>query len=129
MSILPWTTIPTANVFNANVPTASDDKLVPVVFGHSTSSSDANSGLSLKHYWSSPERCWSSCSRCGATVFYWSPDHLDVAVGILRSEEGSMARRWWDWEWGQCGFDEDCIDREMCEAWGRSPEVMKKIEG
>jgi hypothetical protein len=54
---------------------------------------------------------------------------LDVAVGILRSEEGSMARRWLDWEWGRCGFEEECIDREMCEAWGRSLEVMKKIDG
>jgi hypothetical protein len=124
--MLPWTTIPTANVFNANAASnADDDKLVPVIFGHSTSSPDVNQRLSLKHYWSSPERCWSFCGKCGATISYWSPDHLDIAVGILRSEEGSMARRWLDWEWGHCGFAEECIDREVCEAWGSSAEVMK----
>ncbi|KIN00020.1 hypothetical protein OIDMADRAFT_104734 [Oidiodendron maius Zn] len=100
VSMLPWTTIPTANVSNANASNVSEDKFVPVVVGHSASSPDANSGLTLKHYWSSPERCWSFCGKCGATIFYWSPDHLDVAVGILRAEEGSMARRWLEWEWG-----------------------------
>lgn len=125
VSMLPWTTIPAANVFNANASATSDDRLVPVVVGHSASSPDANPGLSLKHYWSSPERCWSFCGKCGATIFYWSPDHLDVAVGILRAEEGSVARRWLDWEWGECGFEEECVDREVCEAWGRSAEAMK----
>ncbi|PVH69808.1 hypothetical protein DL98DRAFT_623249 [Cadophora sp. DSE1049] len=119
----------TVNVFNANASNICEDKFMPVVVGHSASGPNANPGLALKHYWSSPERCWSFCGKCGATIFYWSPDHLDVAVGILRAEEGSMARRWLDWEWGQYGFGEECIDREVCEAWKGSAEVMKNIGG
>jgi len=125
--MLYWTTIPTANVFNANASNISEDEFKPVAVGHSASSPNANPGLALKHYWSSPERCWSFCGKCGATIFYWSPDHLDVAVGILRAEEGSMARRWLDWEWGQCGFEEESIDREICEAWKGGAEVVKKL--
>ena len=65
-------------------------------------------------------------------MYYWCgkrPDEVDIAVGILRSEEGSMARRWLEWEWGRCGFTEESIDEELCEAWSCSAEIMKKIEG
>jgi hypothetical protein len=58
--LVPWTLIPPANIFNANSSTTIgdssstpfDDRLVPVIFGHATSSPNANSGLALKHHWS-----------------------------------------------------------------------------
>src|ERR1700733_4091679 len=98
----------------------SGHKIVPVIFGHATSSPNANPGLTLKHHWSSPDVCRSFCSKCGATVFYWCsqrPDELDLAVGVLRSEEGSMVRRWLEWVWGRCSSVEESIDEEICKAW------------
>jgi hypothetical protein len=65
-------------------------------------------------------------------VFYWCgrrPDELDIAVGILRSEDGSMARSWLGWEWGRCYYAEQCIDGETYEAWLTSPGVMQRIGG
>ena len=63
-------------------------------------------------------------------MVYWCsqrPDELDLAVGILRADEGSMARRWLEWEWGRCSFADECIDREVCEAWLGSAEVTESI--
>jgi hypothetical protein len=72
--MLPWTTIPTANVFNANASNISEDKFMPVVVGHSASSPNANPGLALKHYWSSPER--------GAGAFVANVVQL-FSIGVL----------------------------------------------
>lgn len=86
---------------------------------------------SVRQYWSSPDTCRSFCHNCGATVSYWCgqrPDELDIAVGILRSEEGSMARKWLGWIWGRCTFAEESIERETCDAWLRSAELMIDIE-
>lgn len=137
--MIPWALAPPGNVFNANVPTAidndglpSEENLTPLVVGHATSDPNVNPGLTLKHHWSSPEVCWSFCSTCGATMFYWCgrrPDELDIAVGILRSEDGSMARSWLGWEWGRCYYAEQCIDGETYEAWLTSPGVMQRIGG
>ncbi|KIX08580.1 uncharacterized protein Z518_03236 [Rhinocladiella mackenziei CBS 650.93] len=133
VSLTAWTLVPSENVFNANAPaTASNDNesnLTPVVFGKPASSADANPGLSLTYHWSSPDVCRSFCGNCGATVFYWCgqrPDELDLATGILRAEEGSMARRWLEWVWGRCSFTEESVDQEMCEAWLGSAEEGKK---
>jgi hypothetical protein len=140
VSLQPWALVPPANIFNVNAPTTindppsnpSEDNLVPVMIGYPTSNPDANHGLALKHNWSSPDVCRSFCGKCGATVFYWcgqQPNELSVAVGVLRSEEGSMARRWLEWEWGRCSAAEECIDEEVCKAWLGSAELMNKIGG
>jgi len=136
VSLTPWALIPPGNVFNANAPTNASDafakNILPVIFGKFAGSLNANPGLTLSHNWSSPDTCRSFCGQCGATVFYWCsqrPDELDLAVGILRADEGSMARRWLEWEWGRCSFADECIDREVCEAWLGSAEAMERISG
>jgi len=139
VSLIPFTTIPPSNIFNANAPSlidesssSSEQKVKPLQFGHAASEPNANPGLTLKYHWSSPDTCRSFCGKCGASVSYWcakQPDGLDVAVGILRAEEGSMARRWLQWKWGACSFQEECVDRELCDAWLGSKEVMEKIGG
>ena len=143
-SLVPWTLIPPGSIFNANAPAVTIDKptnptlppedtLQPLTFGFPASSQpDANPGLALKHHWSSPDTCWSFCGTCGASVTYWCgrrPDELDVAVGVLRSEDGSMARSWLEWDWGRCSFAEECVDGETFGAWLGSREVMERIGG
>jgi hypothetical protein len=130
-SMLAWSLISSENIFNANAPTTNGD-YQPLTFGYPVSEPAANPGLSLKHYWSSPDVCWSFCGKCGATISYWCgrrPRELDLTVGILRAEEGSMARLWLEWIWGKCSFEEESIDREVYNAWAGSAEVMGKIGG
>lgn len=134
--MVPFALIPPTSIFNANAPALIDEssskqKVKPLTYGHDSSDSNSNPGLTLKHHWSSPDTCRSFCGKCGATISYWCnkrPDGLDLAVGILRGEEGSMARRWLQWERGQCSFHEECIDRELCDAWLGSKSVMEKID-
>ncbi|KAE8452524.1 hypothetical protein EG329_000427 [Mollisiaceae sp. DMI_Dod_QoI] len=140
VSLTPWALVLPSHVFNAKTPAAIDDPSLvnnknnplPVTFGRLACSPEANPGQTLKHHWSSPDVCRSFCGKCGASVSYWCekrPDELDFAVGILRSEEGSMARGWLEWVWGKCSSDEESIDREISEAWMGSAEKEKKLNG
>lgn len=120
-SLSPWTLVPPSSVFNANFPDRT------VTFGYSTSEPDTNPGLTLKHNWSSADTCRSFCGICGATVSYWCakrPLEVDLAVGLFRAEEGSLARRWLEWRWGRCSYEEECVDAEMLEAWKGCEELM-----
>jgi len=125
VSLIPFALIPPANVLNAN-----SSPPLPVAFDFSASGpgENGNKGLELKHYWSSEDACWTFCGRCGASVWYWNrtrPGELDLGVGILRAEEGSMARRWLEWKWGVLGFEEECVDMEVAEGWKRGAEAMR----
>lgn len=131
VSMLAWSLVPPENIFNANAPVVNGDHQ-SIVFGFPASEPTANPGLTLKHHWSSPDVCRSFCEKCGATISYWCgqrPTELDLTVGILRSEEGSMARQWLEWEWGRCSFTEESIDREASEAWSGCAELMKTLGG
>ncbi|EED24425.1 conserved hypothetical protein [Talaromyces stipitatus ATCC 10500] len=109
ISLFPWTPVNAGNVFNMKKTSVSPDNttpdsLIPATFSFAASSSNSNPELSLKYYWSSPNTCRSFCANCGATTSYWCaqrPDELDIAVGILRSEDGSLARKLLGWEWGR----------------------------
>ncbi|KUJ15432.1 uncharacterized protein LY89DRAFT_686187 [Mollisia scopiformis] len=72
VSLTPWTLVLPAHVFNASgvVEGSSKAELVPVVFDRQAASPDANPGLTLKHYWSSPDVCRTFCGKCGASVSY-----------------------------------------------------------
>ena len=52
---------------------------------------------------------------------------VSLNVGILRAEEGALARRWLEWEWGRVSGKEECVDAEACESWVRGKEVAEKI--
>lgn len=139
-SLTPWTLVPPTSVFNGNFPTHNtslhsdhnlNENLQPATLGHGTSDPGSNPGLSLKHNWSSPGTCRSFCGVCGATVSYWCakrPLELDLATGLFRAEEGSLARDWLEWEWGRCSFEEECVDGEMLDAWKGCAEVMRASE-
>lgn len=86
-----------------------------------------------KTYSSSPGVLRSFCGECGATVFYWTElrrpgegqDIVDIATGILRAPEGTMADNWLTWrsriahlESGR-EYDEEFADalNEGSKAW------------
>lgn len=123
ISLYPWTLVNVENVFNRE----SAGSPARITVGFDVSSSDANPGQSFKHYWSSTDTCRSFCGKCGAVVSYWCaqrPHELDIAVGILRSEDGGMARKWLGWVWGECSFSEESTDMELYEAWTRAPTLI-----
>lgn len=85
----------------------------------------ANEGLKLTHYKRShPSGEWDAyrafCKTCGASVFYNfsdRPNITNIAAGLIKAEEGIMARRWVSWEWGATSFEESYIDLEIRDAW------------
>jgi hypothetical protein len=87
----------------------------------------ANKGLNLTHYLGSAERgaYRAFCSTCGASVLYDFDDrpHItNIAAGLIRAEEGVMARRWVSWEWGGTSWKENYVDREIRDAWMATAE-------
>jgi hypothetical protein len=81
---------------------------------------EANAGQSLGHYWSSELCCRSFCRICGAAVFYNAddrPEITNIAAGILRADEGILARSSLSWAWGKTSCEEEATDREITEAW------------
>ncbi|KAL2072652.1 hypothetical protein VTL71DRAFT_11995 [Oculimacula yallundae] len=131
-SMTPWTLVPPSSVFNNNNSSNSstpNDHLQTVTFKPSNSESTINCGLTLKHNWSSEDTCRSFCGVCGATVSYWCakrPLEVDIAAGLFRAEEGSLARNWLEWNWGRCSFEEECVDDEMLEAWKGCEGIMRE---
>ena len=111
--IQPWAMMPPGKIT-----VASTGKQVK--FGAGAEGSDANEGSTLRHFESSPGVYRSFCGACGATVFYCDSEPesngVNVAVGILRAEEGCMARRWLDWRWGKVTYKEETLTAELLEA-------------
>ncbi|KIX97189.1 uncharacterized protein Z520_07303 [Fonsecaea multimorphosa CBS 102226] len=112
VSFQPWAYIPPVNIFLADT-----GKMVR--FGAEGEQEDSNGVTTLRHIWSSEDTCRSFCGRCGATVFYWHnnrPEVVDVSVGVLRSQDGAMARNWLSWRKEGPSFKEDCVDEELLRA-------------
>ncbi|KIW35634.1 uncharacterized protein PV07_02319 [Cladophialophora immunda] len=112
VSFQPWVFIPPANIFLADTGTT-------VKFGAEGDQEGSNGATTLRHIWSSTDTCRSFCGRCGATVFYWHnkrPEVVDVSVGVLRSQDGAMAKSWLSWRKEGPSWKEDCIDEEILKA-------------
>lgn len=77
---------------------------------------DGNGHQSLKVFQSSDHAQRHFCSRCGASVFYVTtkqPEVMDVAFGILRAREGSLARSFFEWDTKKIHHLEDAVDTEL----------------
>lgn len=125
ISLFPWALVNAENVFSGK---SAPDSPTRITFGFDALNPGSNLGLSLNHYWSSTDTCRSFCEKCGAAVSYWCakrPEELDIPVGILRSDDGSMARKWLGWVWGECSFSEESTNIELYEAWAKAPELIK----
>lgn len=83
----------------------------------------ANEGLKLTHYKRNAgeyDAYRAFCSTCGASVFYNFSDRLgitNIGAGLVKAEEGVMARRWISWEWGHLSYKDSYVDREIRDAW------------
>lgn len=58
----------------------------------------------------------SFCSKCGATVLYQCdarPEVFDIAVGIVRSETGSLAKGWLEWDGAKVSRNDSVLDGEL----------------
>lgn len=77
----------------------------------------------IRTYASAEDVRRSFCGTCGASVFWEResrPQCVNVAVGILRAESGSLAREWVQWDWKNIYWKENAVDGEMAdslEAW------------
>jgi hypothetical protein len=113
VSTVPWCYVPPANITIA----ATGEQ---VKVGSDAMRPEANKGTTLKVYKSSEDIYRSFCDKCGASVFYRAEEEghnvVDVAVGLLRTGEGIMARRWLDWAWGRISHREEATDAELYEA-------------
>jgi hypothetical protein len=70
----------------------------------------------LQVYESSPGVYREFCNRCGATVFWHCderPSVVDVSVGLLRANSGTLARGWLDWATERVSFAEDALDQKL----------------
>jgi hypothetical protein len=110
-SLCPWTYVALSSVTNAHTS-------LPVVFGADAEKDGANEGLKLRHYQSSDGVWRSFCGGCGASVFYYTADEkrntiVDVAVGLLRAESGSLGRGWVRWAEGEVSHSEECTDQGL----------------
>ena len=113
-----WLYLPYANMINphTNQPVAHREA------ANTPEGRAANKGLNLTHYLSSPEKgaYRAFCGTCGASVLYDfddRPNITNIAAGLIRAEEGVMARRWVSWEWGGTSYAESYVDREIRDAW------------
>ncbi|KIW90221.1 uncharacterized protein Z519_08865 [Cladophialophora bantiana CBS 173.52] len=112
VSFQPWAYIPPVRIFLA-------DTGATVKFGAEGDQEGSNGNATLRHIWSSKDTCRSFCGRCGATIFYWHnerPEVVDVSVGILRSEDGAMAKNWLSWRKEGPSWKDDCVDEELLQA-------------
>jgi hypothetical protein len=94
VSLATWIYVPPVQISNLHTgrPAAQHRTDMP-----ETVTDDPNAELTMKHYWSSKGCCRSFCKVCGAAVFYTTderPEITNIAAGLLRAEEGVMARSW-----------------------------------
>lgn len=72
----------------------------------------------LRYFESSPGTRREFCGKCGATVFWHNtgrPGVVDVSVGLLRAEEGTMATTWLSWWTQRCSFAEEALDKPLID--------------
>jgi len=87
----------------------------------------------LKTYASSERSEWCFCSKCGAMCFLKlngeRPNVVDVASGLLWSEEGARAEDWLWWLTEKISFDEEGGKRPLVEALRSGLKSWNEVHG
>ena len=115
-TLCPWTYFAISSVLNP-----STDPPKPITFGEGALAEGANPGQCLKHHQSREDVVRSHCGKCGASIFYYTSDPsrsdvVDIAVGLLRAESGSLAHGWVRWAEGEVSHDEESVDQRLVEC-------------
>jgi hypothetical protein len=128
--VQPWTYIPPSNIKfteddeDSSITKTTTTTTLSEVFPNAPattprSSRAATISARMTHYRSSHDSTRSFCHTCGATVFYMNdgrPSLANVAVGILRADEGALARNWLEWVWGRVVCPEYATERILLDA-------------
>ncbi|KAI5239098.1 hypothetical protein E4T42_08780 [Aureobasidium subglaciale] len=114
-----WAFVPTTDL------SLSVDGSVPFSYDAGTLKSYRSSDVATRYF----------CSDCGAMVF-WNGDErpglVDVAVGLLDAEEGSLAQDWLEWATNRVSYKCDGLDRAETlmthvevelHKWGQQPST------
>lgn len=83
----------------------------------------------LRAFESSKDTIREFCGTCGATVFWHNlerPGVVDVSVGVLRAEEGAMARNWLEWWTERVSFAEEAFDTQLIAQLGSGLQYLSK---
>ena len=87
----------------------------------------------LKTYASSERSEWCFCGKCGAMCFLKlngeRPNVVDVASGLLWSEEGARAEDWLWWLTEKISFDEEGGKRPLVEALRSGLKSWNEVHG
>lgn len=79
---------------------------------------DGSPHQAITTYRSSDHASWDFCSKCGAAVFYRSskrPERADVAMGIIRAEDGALARSLVRWDTEKTPHFEEAMEKTLLE--------------
>lgn len=77
---------------------------------------DGNPRQSVKVFKSSEGVQRGFCSTCGASTWFISakePETVDVAFGILRGKDGSLAKSFFEWRTKKVEFLDDALDQDL----------------
>lgn len=91
---------------------------------------DGNPRQSLKVFQSSDDVQRHFCSNCGASVFYdiaKEPETVDVAFGILRVKDGSLARSFFEWDTKKVHHLEDAVDKDLLTLVKDNLAALKEV--
>lgn len=73
----------------------------------------------LRFDFTSPGIRRSFCGKCGASVFFeraTRPQCVNIAVGVLRADSGSLAREWIDFDWKNTCWKEQAANPAITAA-------------
>ena len=80
---------------------------------HDGAKFDDTAHKSVKRYESSDHAHRDFCPSCGASILWSStkePDTIDIAAGILRAEDGALARSWLKWRTESISCRQEALD-------------------
>jgi len=91
---------------------------------------DGTPRQSLKVFKSSGDVQRHFCSKCGASVFYdiaKEPETVDVAFGVLRAKDGSLARSFFEWDTEKVHHLEDAVDKDLLTLVKDNLAALKEV--
>ena len=90
-----------------------------VVWSDGSAYDESKPHSSVKRFQSSDHAYREFCGKCGALVTWHSskePGTIDIAAGLLRASEGSLAKRWINWRTTSVHHTEDAVDTALVET-------------